>query len=144
MGTGSAALPPTSARWGGDRRLLEWLDYSLWAGDGIDKSLDARAKERVSARSLLPLGFDEHLPVWWHGRRCFFGQLALPMARLDGLAVDVKLPGENITVLEKYQRCPEAFTRLADPWGLLERHFPAETVARLRALAAGMSDAATG
>lgn len=118
------------------RPLLDWLDYSLWAGEGIDKSLDARAKERVSASGLLPLGFDEHLPVWWHGRRYLFGQLALPMARLDGLAVDIKLPGENITVLEKYQHCPEAFTRLADPWGVLERHFPAETVGQLKTLSA--------
>lgn len=123
------------------RPLLEYLDYSLWAGEGINKSLDARAKERVSAIGLRPLCYDQHLPVWWEGRPYLFGQLALPMARLDGLAVDLKLPEQNVTALEKYQRCPEAFQYLDDPWGLLERHFPAETVTQLKIVSAATGGA---
>jgi hypothetical protein len=107
----------------------------LWRGAGINKSLDKRAKNRLISFGLRPVLEGDTIPVLLNKRRYAFGQLAIPMARCNGLAVDIKLPEQNITAMAAYQRCPETFKCLQDPWGLLARYFPHETVEALQVLA---------
>ena len=112
--------------------LLEQLDYSLWKGASIDKSLDSHAKDRLNAIGLLPIRYPQRIPITGNGQVYYWGQVARPMVELDAVAVDVKLPDSGITAIEKYQRCPKAFTRLSQPWELLERYFPVPTVVGLK------------
>ena len=117
------------------RPLLEYLDYSLWPGAGINNSLDKRAKNRLISFGFRPVLEGDTIPVLLNKRQYAFGQLAIPMARCNGWAVDIKLPELNMTAMETYQRCPESFKCLQDPWGLLAQNFPNETVQALQVLA---------
>jgi hypothetical protein len=121
------------------RPLLEYLDYSLWRGAGINKGLDKRAKNRLISFGIRPVLEGDTIQVLLNNRRYAFGQLAIPLARCNGLAVDIKQLEQNITTMPAYQSCPEAFKCLQDPWGLLARYFPHETVEALQVLAKGLS-----
>lgn len=115
--------------------LLEHLDYSLWAGEPINKGLDARAKERLRGLGMHPVLEGDEVPICLNGQLYAFGQLAIQMDRFDGLAVDIKLPNQNITTLEKYKLSPDSFEYLQDTWVLLGSYFPDETVRALKQLA---------
>lgn len=117
------------------RTLLELIDYSLWGGVKINKGLDSIAKERLFSLGILPVLKQHAVPLFIENNRFLFGQVAMRMEDLGGIALDVKTFGENITSIDSYYKSKESCEFIPSAKIDFEKYFFPDTMDSLFKLA---------
>jgi len=116
------------------RTLLDKLGFSIWKGLDINRSLDRAMTARLRE---LGLQFSEYyncVIAQVEGKIIRIGHCGFRMADIGACAIDIKF-SDNITPVERYfERDANALVEQAEPWIVLEKCFPNETVKQIKEL----------
>ncbi|MGY0556053.1 glycosyltransferase family 2 protein [Vreelandella sp. 2A-K22] len=94
------------------RSLLEYLDFNLWKGFKVNKSLDGLMKRRITrATGMLPISLKNDLKIKVGSDSYLFGLVATTFEEQNLLGLDVK-HSENVTAFKKYGVSTECYEKL--------------------------------
>lgn len=83
------------------RKLLNFMDFSLWSNEPINRGLDGLMTRNLSAVGLLPIPYGQDVQIALEDGNYLFGHTGIRTTDFEGLAVDVKT-NHNISPLENY------------------------------------------
>ena len=83
------------------RKLLDFMDFSLWSNEPINRGLDGLMTRNLSAVGLLPIPYGQDVQIALEDGDYLFGHTGIRTTDFEGLAVDVKT-NHNISPLENY------------------------------------------
>lgn len=112
-------------------KLLEMLDYSIWGGLKIDRSLDRHMNRRLRSLGMLPVKYADKVPVEIDGKRYYYGQLGATMKDLGVAAVDIKSPDTSVTGMTSYLLSEHASKPLGDSNLFLKKQFSGDLASRI-------------
>lgn len=116
------------------RTLLDKLEFSIWNGLDINRSLDGAMTQKLLNLGLQLLEYDNCVVALVGDREAKIGHCGFKMAEIGAFAVDIKF-SENLTPIERYlERDANALVVQEEPWMILEKYFPSGTVEQLKEL----------
>jgi hypothetical protein len=116
------------------RELLEFMNFSLWAGPGIDKGLDSRSRANLLNIGLRPVTLSNALKFSRGGKSWQLGQICVPLKDKNLFVVDVKFPNASVTPINNYLRGYNASHKFATEWSDLGKRFDVKLSEDLRGL----------